>query len=153
VYVDGKDPHKNYYIQYICPICKATLESPDLDSGEIPYCKNCNVPGKKCGYKNAPDPRGKHVDDNRIVVNRPLFSNSYNSKKYSKRYKEKGKNRIPAKITDCGVEPCFSEEFEMMSDPNAEENIENMDNMRRRKKWQKLKDIQDSAESLFCGPE
>lgn len=151
MYVDGKDPHKNCYIQYKCPICNATLESPDLDSGKVPYCPNCNVQGEHCGYKNAPNFPGKQINDPTIMQNVPLAaSGTYNSLKNARRYKEKGKNRIPAKITDCGVEPCFSEEFEMMSDPNAEENIENMDNMIRHKK---LKNIRDSAEYLFCGPE
>ena len=134
-------------MQYICPICETLLDTTVLTQGARPRCKNC-TDAKGLGqegvlpknpmdrYKNCPDAKKMQFPSPQ-PLQRAASKNKVAKKKLSpeeqeKRLKrqinrskgpitEKAKpHRIPAELTDCGVEDCESQEFNMLLAPNSD---------------------------------
>ena len=111
----------------MCSICDAQLASPC--NGVTPTTCTCGkYPWSEVAVltqgKNSPNQPG---EQNKNLLIRPIMPLAAKKKKHS----------IPIEITDCGVEQCRSDEFKMMINPNADNNIEEF-----------IEDIKNSAEFL-----
>jgi len=140
VYLEGKKPNPTGGVQYVCPICETALDTAVLTQGAKPRCKNCTdarglgqegvLPKNPMDrYKNCPDAK-KIQFPSPQPLQRAASKNKIAKKKLSPEQQEKqlGKKIYKAiedddshtDISDCGINPCESEEFKSLLAPNSD---------------------------------